>query len=81
MYLIWSFGLNAWWAPDRCGYTESLDVAGRYSKTESGEIVTDSFFLDEVAIVESIAIANGPPAFHPYAGQNGGGDGFDWERK
>lgn len=37
-YLIWSNEHNAWWCPDHCGYTSSVDKAGRYSLSEAIEI-------------------------------------------
>jgi hypothetical protein len=41
-YVIWSFEHEAWWAPDRCGYTEFLDQAGRYGDAEAHQIVRDA---------------------------------------
>jgi hypothetical protein len=38
-YVIWSFEHQAWWAPDRRGYTEMLDQAGRYDDAEAQQIV------------------------------------------
>lgn len=37
-YLIWSVEHGAWWRPKRTGYTESYDIAGRYSKQEAYNI-------------------------------------------
>ena len=34
-YLIWSNEHNAWWGPDRCGYRQSIEQAGRYSLPEA----------------------------------------------
>lgn len=67
-YLIWSFEHDAWWAPDRRGYTEDIEKAGRYSKDEAGEIVTDSVWCEEMAILEEVAKTNGPPFFAPWGG-------------
>ena len=80
IYLIWSFDNNGWWRPNRQGYTPMIEEAGRYGATEAGEIVTNSIFLDEVAIAESLAIPNGPPKFHPYGGEEMVGEEFNWER-
>jgi hypothetical protein len=33
--VIWSEEHGAWWAPDRHGYTRSLNMAGRYSREEA----------------------------------------------
>jgi hypothetical protein len=70
MFVIWSFEHHAWWAPSREGYTEDLASAGLYSQREAGEIVTNSMWNDEVAIVVAIATREGPPKFHPYAGND-----------
>jgi hypothetical protein len=41
-YVIWSFEHEAWWAPERRGYTEDLDQAGRYDDAEAHEIVANA---------------------------------------
>lgn len=38
-YVIWSFEHKAWWRPDRCGYTEFLDEAARYTEGEAIALV------------------------------------------
>lgn len=70
MYLIWSFEHHAWWAAASMGYVQTIESAGRYTATEAGAIVTNSVWNDEVAILESRAKREGPPKFHPYAGDN-----------
>lgn len=69
-YLIWSFEHQAWWRPNSNGYTTDLAQAGRYSQEEAGRIVTQSIFLEEIAILESVVERHGgkPPRFHPYDG-------------
>jgi len=37
-WLIWSNKHDAWWNPDRNGYTPHVDRAGRYSLDEAAEI-------------------------------------------
>ena len=68
MYLIWSFKHGQWWYSNRCGYTENFAEAGRYSKSEAGEIATDSVMCDSIAVHEQLARIDGPPKFHPYRG-------------
>jgi len=72
-YVIWSFEHNAWWGPDKCGYTRDIQEAGRYSATDAGRIVVNSIFLDELAIHESVLARWGycPPSYHPYGGPCG----------
>jgi len=41
-FLIWSIEHNAWWAPDRCGYTSDVRAAGRYARSEAVAIVLDA---------------------------------------
>lgn len=51
-YVIWSLEHDAWWAPDWCGYTRSLQEAGRYSEEESAKILrrANQFAVVEAAI-------------------------------
>ncbi len=67
-FVIWSFEHDAWWGPDECGYVDDLARAGRYDSATAGRIVVNSVFLDEVAIIESIAEGKGPPTYHVYNG-------------
>jgi hypothetical protein len=39
MYLIWSIEHEAWWKPNKCGYTFDRDEAGRYPFDEAKKIV------------------------------------------
>jgi hypothetical protein len=64
-YVIWSEEHGAWWAPNRLGYTRQLSQAGRYSKAEADEIVTDanraldpSFQFAELAFPDPISQAS-----------------------
>jgi hypothetical protein len=40
LFLVWSIEHDAWWAPNRIGYTRELHEAGRYPEAEAAEIVT-----------------------------------------
>jgi hypothetical protein len=68
-YVIWSFEHAMWWGPARRGYTPDIEKAGRYGATDAGDIVTDSVMLDEVAVIEPLAVRRGQPRFHPYDGE------------
>jgi hypothetical protein len=35
VWLVWSNEHRAWWAPDRCGYRQRVDEAGRYTCEEA----------------------------------------------
>lgn len=37
-YLVWSNEHNAWWRGNRCGYTQHMDKAGRYTRKEAIQI-------------------------------------------
>lgn len=41
-YVIWSFEHDAWWRPDRWGYTPHLAAAGLYTRGEAEAIVADA---------------------------------------
>jgi hypothetical protein len=41
-WLIWSIEHEAWWAPNRHGYTRNVGLAGRYSEVEALEILQDA---------------------------------------
>jgi hypothetical protein len=41
-FYIWSREHQAWWGPNRYGYTRDLAGAGRYSDTETQEIIGEA---------------------------------------
>jgi ribosomal protein S27AE len=41
-WLVWSFEHGAWWGPGKCGYTRSLNKAGRYTRLEALEICDEA---------------------------------------
>ena len=67
-YLIWSYDHDQWWGPDKCGYTHSMEDAGRYSGTEAHQIVLESMLMEKLAIPEFYAYEWGPPTYHSYKG-------------
>lgn len=68
-FVIWSFEHDTWWAANEQGYVRELENAGRYNASDAGRIVVNSVWLDEIAIVESIAVERGAPQHHPYRGK------------
>ena len=44
LYLIWSGKRQAWWRPNRMGYTFSTKEAGRYGAEEAADIVSQCAF-------------------------------------
>lgn len=60
-YVVWSYEHEAWWGPDRCGYTTDLAKAGRYGTDELGEITTTIPPEEEVAVHERLATGGWPP--------------------
>ena len=55
-YLIWSHEHRQWWGPGHCGYTASIERAGRYTKNEAADIVLDHYPPgEEVAVPETMA--------------------------
>jgi len=38
LYLVWSNEHDAWWKPNRCGYTHDVWRAGRYDQAAAAEI-------------------------------------------
>lgn len=65
-FLIWSNEHNSWWCPNSLGYTDFVDLAGRYSFDEALKICNGANYNwdmdrrnripDELPILESIAI-------------------------
>lgn len=41
-YKIWSNEHQAWWRPNKCGYTDHRELAGVYEEDEAFEIVRDA---------------------------------------
>jgi len=41
-WLVWSHEHNAFWRPERAGYTKLIEQAGRYSKAEAEAICRDA---------------------------------------
>jgi len=41
-WLVWSHEHNAFWRPDRAGYTPKIEQAGRYSRAEAEKICRDA---------------------------------------
>jgi hypothetical protein len=68
-YLIWSFEHDAWWAPDRRGYTRDIEQAGVYTAQEAGAICCQSVWVEEIAVLKSVAEDIGPPVNDPYEGK------------
>ena len=59
-YVIWSHEHDAWWGPDRCGYTRELEKAGRYTGEEAGEITVPAIPCGiEVAVPDIVAQRHG----------------------
>lgn len=60
-FLIWSRRHDAWWRPDRMGYTTDRTEAGRYTETEARQIERQSAYnpeaLRSVAVSEADAMA------------------------
>lgn len=38
LWLVWSNEHEAWWGPNRCGYTQKMNDAGRYTFAEAVQI-------------------------------------------
>lgn len=39
-----------WWGPDRCGYTNDIDYAGRYTHEEALEICKPGNYQDSIPV-------------------------------
>jgi hypothetical protein len=48
MYVIWSNQKRMWWRPDGQGYTEWLELAGRYDYRDATDIVNDATVSGEL---------------------------------
>src|SRR5438093_9450187 len=69
-FVIWSIEHNAWWRPAWCGYTESLDEAGRYAEREANEILerTNRVAVNECKIPLA-CVQRGPSIVCPNCGR------------
>lgn len=41
-WLVWSYEHEAWWRPGRLGYTQSIVLAGHYTRDEAEKIEQDA---------------------------------------
>lgn len=63
-YLIWSNEHVAWWRPDGCAYTVSIEHAGRYSREQAMKIckganygfMQDTTNPNEIPVLEADAL-------------------------
>ena len=69
-YVVWSFEHRAWWGPDHRGYVTDLDAAGRYTRHEAAEIVINSVWCEEVAMLVQVAEQNGQPKNYPWGSED-----------
>lgn len=65
VFLLWRNEHSMWWGPDRRGYTDNIDDAGRYSQTAAVECVVQSAFHGRVDKVTCMVTA--PPGNYPNA--------------
>ena len=62
IFVIWSWEHLAWWAPNREGYTESLEQAGHYTFEDAAEItVVHIPAVEEIAVLLQEAEQRGQP--------------------
>jgi hypothetical protein len=47
-YLVFSWEHNAFWSPDRCGYTRFIERAGRYSQADAEAICRNADYRTEI---------------------------------
>lgn len=57
LYLLWSSKHQAWWAPRDLGYTDSQDLAGRYTEADAIERVVRSAHSGVLSRVTSMVAA------------------------
>ncbi len=67
-YVIWSWEHMGWWRSDRCGYTDYLEQAGRYTGDEAHDIARALPNFTEMPIPDHVAQKFSRPTFHPYFG-------------
>lgn len=64
-YLIWSDEHKAWWAPDGCGYVQTVREAGRYDAENAARIIANDIMHEERLVPESQAADDRWPAVRP----------------
>jgi hypothetical protein len=57
-YLVYSREHNAWWRPNRCGYTTDEEGAGRYTRVEAIRI------CDQACVGRTGLAGNASPEFY-----------------
>lgn len=53
LYLIWHKGHSAWYAPNFCGYSNSTNDAGKYTRAELGSYVNENHLTKAVPLQEA----------------------------
>ncbi|MGP5325961.1 hypothetical protein [Vreelandella sedimenti] len=53
LYLIWHKGHSAWYAPNFCGYRNSANDAGKYTRAELGSYITEDDLTKAVPLEEA----------------------------
>lgn len=46
-YLIWATDHDAWWAPDRQGYTNHVALAGHYDAEDVADILANDIMNEQ----------------------------------
>ena len=53
LYLIWHKGHSAWYAPNFCGYRNSANDAGKYTRAELGSYINENHLTKAVPLQEA----------------------------
>jgi hypothetical protein len=58
LWLIWSYENNAWWGPNKCGYTKEWQQAGRYRYGEAVQICDNANRYSKLTNEEMVHTTN-----------------------